>query len=93
VPVWKRLEAWRTLRRPQFLCHGCFTGVLSCPPAHVAAHVEKLGKDLSRAGVKQELAANRILFDRMMAGKIVPFTPGTSVHGPKPARDDRPMPP
>jgi hypothetical protein len=32
-------------------------------PVHVAAYIEKLGKELSRPTVKQQLAAIRMLFD------------------------------
>jgi site-specific recombinase XerD len=52
-------------------------------PVHVAAYVEKLGKDLSRPSVKQALAAIRMLFDYMVVGQVVPFNPATSVRGPK----------
>src|ERR1035437_4956494 len=44
-------------------------------PVHVAAYVEKLGKELSRLSVKQQLAAIRMLFDWLITGQAVPVNP------------------
>jgi site-specific recombinase XerD len=52
-------------------------------PVHVAAYVEKLGKELSRPSVKQALAAIRMLFDYLVVGQVVPFNLATSVRGHK----------
>jgi site-specific recombinase XerD len=52
-------------------------------PVHVAAYIEKLGKELSRPTVKQQLAAVRMLFDWLVVGQVVPFNPASSVRGPK----------
>jgi site-specific recombinase XerD len=52
-------------------------------PVHVAAYIERLGKDLSRPSVKQQLAAIRMLFDWLVVGQVVPFNPASSVRGPR----------
>jgi site-specific recombinase XerD len=52
-------------------------------PVHVAAYIEKLGKELSRPTVKQQLAAVRMLFDWLVVGQVVPFNPASSVRGPR----------
>src|SRR5579872_2783410 len=52
-------------------------------PVHVAAYIEKLGRDLARPSVKQNLAAIRMLFDWLVVGQVVPFNPASSVRGPK----------
>lgn len=52
-------------------------------PVHVAAYIERLGKDLARPSVKQHLAAIRMLFDWLVVGQVVPANPAHSVRGPK----------
>jgi site-specific recombinase XerD len=52
-------------------------------PVHVAAYIERLGKDLARPSVKQSLAAIRMLFDWLVVGQVVPANPAHSVRGPK----------
>src|ERR1017187_5970830 len=52
-------------------------------PVHVAAYIERLGKDLARPSVKQSLAAIRMLFDYLVVGQVVPMNPAHSVRGPK----------
>lgn len=52
-------------------------------PVHVAAYIERLGKDLARPSVKQQLAAIRMLFDWLVVGQVVPFNPASSVRGPR----------
>jgi site-specific recombinase XerD len=52
-------------------------------PVHVAAYIERLGKDLSRPSVKQSLAAIRMLFDWLVVGQVVSVNPAHSVRGPK----------
>jgi site-specific recombinase XerD len=52
-------------------------------PVHVAAYIERLGKDLARPSVKQSLAAIRMLFDWLVVGQVVPFNPASSVRGPR----------
>lgn len=52
-------------------------------PFDVAAWVEELGQDHSAPGVKQQLAAVRMLFDWLVIGQIVPINPAAAVRGPK----------
>jgi site-specific recombinase XerD len=52
-------------------------------PVHVAAYIEKLGKELSRPTVKQQLAAIRMLFDWLVTGQVIPTNPAHSVRGPR----------
>lgn len=49
----------------------------------VAAWVEGLQQDHSAPGVKQQLAAVRMLFDWLITGQIVPTNPAAAVRGPK----------
>jgi site-specific recombinase XerD len=51
-------------------------------PVHVAAYIEKLGKELSRPSVKLQLAAIRMLFDWLVTGQVIPVNPAHSVRGP-----------
>src|SRR4051794_22266389 len=52
-------------------------------PFDVAAWVEELQQDHSPPGVKQQLAAVRMLFDWLVIGQVVPMNPATAVRGPK----------
>lgn len=52
-------------------------------PIDVATWIEQLQKKLGRAGVKQQLAAVRMLFDWLITGQIVPMNPAAAVRGPK----------
>jgi integrase len=52
-------------------------------PVHVAAYIEKLGKELSRPSVKLQLAAIRMLFDWLVTGQVIPVNPAHSVRGPR----------
>ena len=52
-------------------------------PTHVAAWVERLREKHGAAGVKQQLAAVRMLFDWLIIGQIVPVNPAAAVRGPK----------
>lgn len=45
--------------------------------------MERLGKELARPSVKQNLAAIRMLFDWLVVGQVVPFNPASSVRGPR----------
>ena len=51
-------------------------------PFDVAAWVEGLQKDHSAPGVKQQLAAVRMLFDWLVTGQVVPTNPAAAVRGP-----------
>jgi site-specific recombinase XerD len=52
-------------------------------PFDVAAWVEQLQASHSAPGVKQQLAAVRMLFDWLVTGQIVPMNPAAAVRGPK----------
>lgn len=52
-------------------------------PFDVAAWVEGLQQDHSAPGVKQQLAAVRILFDWLVIGQVVAHNPAAAVRGPK----------
>lgn len=52
-------------------------------PLHVAAYIESRGKEIKKPGVKQELAAIRMLFDFLLVGGIVRMNPATAVRGPR----------
>jgi site-specific recombinase XerD len=52
-------------------------------PFDVAAYIELLQKAHSPPGVKQQLAAVRMLFDWLVTGQVVPTNPAASVRGPK----------
>jgi site-specific recombinase XerD len=49
----------------------------------VAAWVKELQEKHGAPGVKQQLAAVRMLFERLITGKIVPMNPAAAVHRPK----------
>jgi site-specific recombinase XerD len=52
-------------------------------PFDVATWIEQLQKEHGAAGVKQQLAAVRMLFDWLITGQIVPINPAAAVRGPK----------
>ena len=52
-------------------------------PVHVAAWVKELQEKHGAPGVKQQLAAVRMLFDWLITGQVVPFNPASAVRGPK----------
>ena len=52
-------------------------------PFDVAAWVKELREEHSTPGVKQQLAAVRMLFDWLITGQVVPTNPAASVRGPK----------
>ena len=49
----------------------------------VAAWVEELQEKHGAPGVKQQLAAVRMLFDWLITGQVVPTNPAAAVRGPK----------
>jgi site-specific recombinase XerD len=55
----------------------------SIRPFDVAAWVEGLQQEHSPPGVKQQLAAVRMLFDWLVTGQVVPMNPAAAVRGPK----------
>src|SRR5271168_4485712 len=52
-------------------------------PFDVATYIETLQQTHSAPGVKQQLAAVRMLFDWPITGQIVPANPASAVRGPK----------
>ena len=50
---------------------------------HVAVWVEQLQEKHGAPGVKQQLAAVRMLFDWLITGQVVPMNPAAAVRGPK----------
>ncbi len=55
----------------------------SIRPFDVAAWIEGLQQHHSAPGVKQQLAAVRMLFDWLITGQVVPMNPAAAVRGPK----------
>lgn len=49
----------------------------------MASWVELLQQDHSAPGVKQQLAAVRMLFNWLITGQVVPTNPAAAVRGPK----------
>ena len=52
-------------------------------PTDVAVWVERLREKHGAGGVKQQLAAVRMLFDWLIIGQVVPVNPAAAVRGPK----------
>src|ERR1700683_4709379 len=52
-------------------------------PFDVATYIGGLQQTHSAPGVKQLLAAVRMLFDWLITGQVVPFNPASAVRGPK----------
>jgi site-specific recombinase XerD len=52
-------------------------------PHNVATYIEVLQQTHAAPGVKQQLAAVRMLFDWLITGQIVPSNPAAAVRGPK----------
>jgi site-specific recombinase XerD len=52
-------------------------------PFDVASWVEELQQKHGAPGVKQQLAAVRMLFDWLITGQVVPVNPASAVRGPK----------
>jgi site-specific recombinase XerD len=57
--------------------------LMTIRPFDVAAWVKELRETHSTPGVKQQLAAVRMLFDWLITGQVVPTNPVASVRGPK----------
>jgi site-specific recombinase XerD len=52
-------------------------------PVYVAAWIKELQEKHGAPGVKQQLAAVRMLFDWLVTGQVVPMNPAAAVRGPK----------
>ena len=56
--------------------------IAAVQPPHVAAWIEGQTRERSAPTAKQQLAAIRYLFDRLVVGQVVPVNPAASVRGP-----------
>ena len=64
-------------------CEGRGLTLTTIRPFDVAAWVEGLQEHHSAPGVKQQLAAVRMLFDWLITGQVMPTNPASAVRGPK----------
>jgi len=64
-------------------CEGRGLALAAIRPFDVAAWVEGLQQGHAAPGVKQQLAAVRMLFDWFITGQVVPMNPAAAVRGPK----------
>ena len=64
-------------------CEGRGLTLTTIRPSDVAAHIDTLQESHSAPGVKQQLAAVRMLFDWLITGQVAPSNPASAVRGPK----------
>jgi site-specific recombinase XerD len=64
-------------------CDGRGLTLTTIRPPDVATYIETLQHTHSAPGVKQQLAAIRMLFDWLIIGQVAPFNPASAVRGPK----------
>jgi len=64
-------------------CENRGLSITAIRPFDVAAWVKELQAQHGAPGVKQQLAAVRMLFDWLITGQIVPMNPAAAVRGPK----------
>jgi site-specific recombinase XerD len=64
-------------------CENRGLSLTSIRPFDVAAWVKELQQKHGAPGVKQQLAAVRMLFDWLVTGQVVPMNPAAAVRGPK----------
>jgi len=64
-------------------CEDRGLSLLAIRPHDVATYIEGLQQTHSTPGVKQQLAAVRMLFDWLITGQVVPINPAAAVRGPK----------
>ena len=57
--------------------------LMAIRPYDVAAWVKELQEKHGPAGVKQQLAAVRMMFDWLITGQVMPINPAAAVRGPK----------
>jgi integrase/recombinase XerD len=77
-------DAYARAVRDFFLwCDGRQIELHQIEPVIVAAYIEELCGTHSRPTVKQHLAALKMLFDWLVTGGVIPFSPAASVRGPK----------
>jgi site-specific recombinase XerD len=64
-------------------CDGRGLTLTTIRPYDVATYIETLQQTHSAPGVKQQLAAVRMLFDWLIVGQVAPSNPASAVRGPK----------
>jgi site-specific recombinase XerD len=64
-------------------CDGRGLTLITIRPFDVATYMETLQQTHSAPGVKQQLAAVRMLFDWLIIGQVAPSNPASAVRGPK----------
>ena len=64
-------------------CDDCGLTLPAIRPHDVATYIEALQQTHAAPGVKQQLAAVRMLFDWLITGQVVPTNPASAVRGPK----------
>jgi len=64
-------------------CENRGLAITGIRPFDVAAWVKELQEKHAAPGVKQHLAAVRMLFDWLVTGQVVPMNPAAAVRGPK----------
>jgi site-specific recombinase XerD len=64
-------------------CEGRGLSLTTIRPHDVATYIETLQQTHSAPGVKQQLAAVRMLFDWLIIGQVAPSNPASAVRGPK----------
>jgi hypothetical protein len=74
-------------RRPGRRGESSATLISSWPNERKTSELTLLRKMTSKSCVKQQLAAVRMLFDRLITGQVVPATPAGAVRGPKACRE------
>ena len=73
----------RACSRFFFWCEQRALDPVSIRPLHVAAWVEQLQQTMAASGVRQQLAAVRMLCDWLVTGQVMPVNPAASVQGPR----------
>jgi site-specific recombinase XerD len=64
-------------------CENRGLSLIAIRPFDVAVWVKELQEKHGASGVKQQLAAVRMLFDWLVIGQVVPMNPAAAVRGPK----------
>jgi site-specific recombinase XerD len=70
-------------------CEGRSLELVDIDAFTVTAYIREIERDYKAATVRQHLAAIRLLFDRLVAGGVVPVNPASGVRGPKGAVNKR----
>ncbi|MGH9899822.1 MAG: tyrosine-type recombinase/integrase [Pyrinomonadaceae bacterium] len=78
-----RLSYARAIGAFLFWCNEHRVSLPQIEPMIVAGYIEQLTQKRAPQTVKQHLAAIRMLFDWMVVGQVMPFSPAASVKGPR----------